>query len=313
MEGDAFLVEDRDGGGIAAVERVAFLIEDTGERIGCLLNPESLVMRREAGIAPRRSHGGLAAGAELRDDPLICTGGGRTELELDLLFDVQLEGSSIETEDVRDLTRPLWDLAENAAEPEQYGVPRFARFVWGKAWNMPGLVSSVAERLEYFTAGGVPRRSWLRIRMLRAEPPAIGTAMQRGKPTMTLADQRDAQLQSGMEGGAASAALSGVESSTTGFVSSKRIDEEAYEQFGDARAWRLLADQYGGVAISAAAEASRDEPEQSEAQVPAASKDVSESTADDASESSDDVPEETGTDHAQDGDEESTPPTDKPD
>ena len=52
----------------------------------------------------------------LSDDPLLYTGGGRTELDLDLLFDVSLAGSSVATRDVRDLTRAFWDLAENAGQ-----------------------------------------------------------------------------------------------------------------------------------------------------------------------------------------------------
>src|ERR1700694_1892821 len=95
------------------MERVAFLLEETNERLGCLLNPESLVIRRVAGVLPRRSFGGQFTGMGLRDDPLLYTGGGRTELELNLLFDVSLAGSSMETSDVRDLTGPLWNLAEN--------------------------------------------------------------------------------------------------------------------------------------------------------------------------------------------------------
>src|SRR5947209_8164329 len=96
------------------MERVAFLIEETGERLRCLLNPESLVMRRVAGIHPRHSAGGQVTGAGLTDDPLLYTGGGRTELELDLLFDLSLAGSSFTSDDIRDMTRPLWELAENA-------------------------------------------------------------------------------------------------------------------------------------------------------------------------------------------------------
>ena len=84
----------------------------------------------------------------------------------------------MQTEDVRDLTRPLWQLAENAAAQDGYGRPPVVRFVWGKAWNLPGVVAAVAERLEHFTQGGSPRRSWLRMRFLRvAEPDApAGTA-----------------------------------------------------------------------------------------------------------------------------------------
>src|SRR5262245_24942504 len=149
------------------MERVAFLIERTGERIGCLLNPESIVRRRAAGLRRRRSAGGLLTGRGLSDDQLIYTGGGTTELNLDLLFDVSVSGSTIATEDVRDLTGPLWALAENVPVEDGYGRPPLARFIWGKSWNIPGVIAEVAERLEWFTPEGIPRRSWLRMRMLR--------------------------------------------------------------------------------------------------------------------------------------------------
>jgi Contractile injection system tube protein len=155
------------------VERVAFLIEETGERLGCLLNPESVVVRRQAGLRWRTSAVGRLTGPGLADDALLYTGGGRTELDLDLLFDVSLAGSSIRSEDVRDLTGPLWQLAESSQDPDGRGRPPLVRFVWGKAWNVPGLIAAVAERLERFSPGGVPSRSWLRLRLLRvAAPPS---------------------------------------------------------------------------------------------------------------------------------------------
>jgi contractile injection system tube protein/LysM domain-containing protein len=149
------------------MERVAFLIEHSGERIGCLLNPESIVRRRAAGLRPRRSPGGLLTGNGLSDDQLIYTGGGMTELYLDLLFDVSVSGSTIATGDVRDLTAPLWGLAENLPVEDGRGRIPLARFIWGKSWNIPGVIAEVAERLEWFTPEGIPRRSWLRMRMLR--------------------------------------------------------------------------------------------------------------------------------------------------
>ena len=155
------------------MERVAFLIEKTGERLGCLLNPESLVVRRMAGVRPRRSAGGELVGAGLADDPLLYTGGGRTELELDLLFDVNLAGSSITADDVRDLTRPLVNLAENSSGEDTLRRPPLVRFVWGKSWNIPGVVTAVSERLEQFTPEGAPQRSWLRMRLVRVGEPAF--------------------------------------------------------------------------------------------------------------------------------------------
>ena len=150
------------------MERAAFLIEKTGERIPCLLNPASVVMRRVAGVRPRLSIGGPLTGAGLSDAPLHFTGGGSTEITMDLLFDVSLVLAEPRPENVRELTEPLWRLAENEREREgEYGRPPTVRFVWGKAWNIPGVVAAVAERLEYFTQSGTPRRSWLRLRMLR--------------------------------------------------------------------------------------------------------------------------------------------------
>jgi hypothetical protein len=158
------------------MERVAFLLEETNERLGCLLNPDSLVMRRVAGVLPRRSPGGQFTEVGLPDDPLLYTGGGRTELELHLLFDVSLAGSSIETNDVRDLTGPLWNLAENTRGVSGSRRPPLVRFVWGKSWNIPGIVVAVAERLEQFTADGASQRSWLSMRLWRMNEPQKETA-----------------------------------------------------------------------------------------------------------------------------------------
>lgn len=167
------------------MERVAFLIERTGERISCLLNPENLEMRRSAGVRTRREAGGALSGRARTDDPLIATGGGTTEFDLHLLFDTLIAsadraqqlpapaeqaGTAPQAEDVRALTRPLWDLAENAFSGG-FGAPPSVRFIWGKSWNVPGVVVSVSERLEQFDANGTPQRSWLSLRLRRVEEP----------------------------------------------------------------------------------------------------------------------------------------------
>jgi hypothetical protein len=109
-------------------------------------------------------------------------------LNLDLLFDVSVSGSTIATEDVRDLTGPLWDLAENVRVEDGYGRPPLARFIWGKSWNIPGVIAEVAERLEWFTPEGIPRRSWLRMRMLRvAESQSQPQAVRHSNPAIAPA------------------------------------------------------------------------------------------------------------------------------
>src|SRR5947207_9958492 len=157
------------------MERVNFVVESTGQRLGCLLNPESLQVTRNAGVHRRRTATGLLAGPWISDDPLLYAGGGLTQLVLDLLFDIGIAGSTIQTSDVRDLTRPLWDLAESTATSTG-ATPPVVRFLWGKSWNIPGVVTAVAERLEQFTPDGAPTRSWLRMRFVRVNESAATEA-----------------------------------------------------------------------------------------------------------------------------------------
>ena len=159
--------------------RVGFLIESSGETISALLNPMSLVVSRTAGVVPERTLSGAFSRRGAADAPLLYTGGGRTELHLELLFDAPLrtalQGSSDRIApagepDVRDMTAPFFTLAENAEDPRR--LP-FARFIWGKSWNVRGLVAAVSERLEHFSLNGVPQRSWMTMRFLRALDHAV--------------------------------------------------------------------------------------------------------------------------------------------
>ncbi|MCP5116563.1 MAG: hypothetical protein GY953_37520 [bacterium] len=225
------------------MERVAFLVDDTGARIGCLLNPETLVVRRTAGVQQRYLMGRPVTGAKLSDDPLLYTGGGTTELTLDLLFDVTLAGSTVKSQDVRDLTRPLWGLAENAPQDDGYGRPPVVRFVWGKSWNIPGVITAVAERLEFFTPEGAPRRSWLRLRMIRIDdtasskptrptsrksltrvPPNVSVPPEKVRARPVLSSGGGSRMDPAQPGG-----------------SVERIDEIASEEYGDPSQWRLIA------------------------------------------------------------------------
>lgn len=190
------------------MERVAFLVEATGARITCQLNPESFVIRRSAGAQPRRSLTGQISGAGVTDDPLLLTGGGRTELEFELLFDVSLVEASQAVENVRDLTQPLWNLAENVPTSSGYRQLPTARFIWGKTWNIPGVVVAIAERLEQFTPAGAAQRSWLHIKFVRVNEPKsqkvnissdasshiatlfTPTALDRGRPSPTGEEPR---------------------------------------------------------------------------------------------------------------------------
>lgn len=213
------------------------MIEATGERLRCMLNPENVVLRRRAGLVARRTLAGAGAAAGWNDDALLNVGGGMTVLELDLLFDVSLaKGSSIAGDDVRRMTKPIWALAEAAGGSAGNGVPT-VRFVWGKSWNLRGVVSAVAERLEQFNPAGVPHRSWLRLRMIRmadassgAQTLSGGYGGLNGRADLPAVARGRAQVHEVI-----GTAL--PDGSTCG----ERLDAIAFRYYGAARYWRALA------------------------------------------------------------------------
>jgi hypothetical protein len=156
-------------------------------------------------------------------------------MELDLLFDVGLAGSTITTEDVRDLTGPLWNLAENTPGDDGYGQPPLVRFVWGKYWNIPGVIASAAERLEEFTADGAPQRSWLRLRLLRVREPVTpaggGTALAQAVESEPL-DLENLNLEE---------EIPVDQAQSHEVIAGDRLDEIAFRYYGDSTYWRLLA------------------------------------------------------------------------
>jgi Contractile injection system tube protein len=224
------------------MERVAFLLEHTGERLACLLNPDSLVLRRRAGLRTRQSAGGLVTGAELADDPIFFTGGGTTELTLNLLFDVNLVGSSIQAVDVRELTGPLWQLAENARSRTEQRQPPAARLIWGKSFNVRGVIAAVAERLEYFTEDGVPQRSWLRMRLLRvAESDADLEAGALSAPRLPQVPADEPPVLPNGPTLVHSVFTSGGSEADAEPAMGERLDQIAFRYYGDPEKWRVLA------------------------------------------------------------------------
>lgn len=232
------------------MERVTFLVEDSNERLSCLLNPETVVMRRTTGVRPQESLSGLISTDRSGDNPLLFTGAGTTTLELDLVFDVSIPGSSIVSQNVRDLTQPIWNLAENHQRSDRMHRPAVCRFIWGKSWNIPGVISAIAEKLESFSPQGIPRRSWLRLRLIRMQE----------QPTTSLLESEMWPAEEHQTAGIVIEELNLPE--TTEFQNEnlfsdmsgspfespenayERIDLSAFHKTGDPFQWRELANRY---------------------------------------------------------------------
>jgi hypothetical protein len=244
------------------MERISFLIEASGENISCLLNPESLVQRRKAGVRTLSGATGQITGAGLSDDPVIATGGGVTEYDLDLLFDIDIAkdertgfgapekaglqsdigddevlvraSASTSSEDVRSLTRKIWSLTENVpTTSDRRGAPPTVRMIWGRAWNVLGVVVSVAERLERFTDKGVPKRSWMRIRMRR-----ISEAVPRPAAEPPVTPQYEPPVPDAISGGSLFFLEAHVDENGLPVT---RLDQMADDVYGDPGAWRIIA------------------------------------------------------------------------
>ena len=217
------------------MEKVVLLVERTGAHLRCLLNPEQLEIRRSAGVVPRQSRSGALSGIGLSDDPLLYIGGGQTEFTLDLLFDVALAAQAPETpalDDVRTLTGPIWDLAETHGAVERYGRPPLLRLLWGSSWNLPGIVAAVSERLEEFTAQGKPRRSWLRLRLLRVDCAERDQTTAAGPPPVDMEEARRR-------------IAGGERVRYEPIIRGERLDQIAAEHYGHSAYWPLLAELNG--------------------------------------------------------------------
>lgn len=177
------------------MERVTFLVEDSGERIECLLNPETVVLRRKAGIVRYPALSLESEGAV--EDLVVRVGGGATEIELELLFDIQIAPQPVTVEDVRSLTSKLWELTE--FDGEQPRAPVVHMF-WGKVFSMRVVFAAVAERLDAINASGAARRSWLSARLVRVPDPPRRTTedvLANPRPSETLPEVAGEPTQSG--------------------------------------------------------------------------------------------------------------------
>ena len=163
---------------------------------------------------------------------------------LDLLFDVDLVEAQVRPTDVRALTRRLWMLAENSAEEQGAVRPPLVRLVWGKTWNVPGVIVAVAERFDAFAADGTPRRSWLRMKLARVtESAAAARESFEAELVRAQAQQATAATLPGQAGPSGATAVEAVgdgrvEPGYTGV----RFDLLATDGLGSPFLWRQLAE-----------------------------------------------------------------------
>ncbi|NGO75956.1 peptidoglycan-binding protein [Streptomyces sp. YC504] len=134
-------------------------------------------------------------------------------LKVDLFFDTTQSGMDDGGVDVRTLTNGFAELVR--IQPKTHAPPRI-RITWGAGLSFKAIVEAVDQKFTLFTPGGVPLRATLSVAM---------------REYRTLEEQlAELNLQS--------------TDHTRTRVTAERdtLSSIAYEEYGDPRDWRLLAD-----------------------------------------------------------------------
>jgi Uncharacterized protein containing LysM domain len=226
------------------MERIAFLLPPDDRQLFCMLNPESVIVHRRAGVSSRPTVGAAGGSHEQSPASLAFNGSQMTIVDLRLLFDVSLSsGPGTATEDVRQTTCALFALA-GPSDEGSFGSPGVLRMIWGTSWNLPCVIMEIAERLDYFNEYGEPRRSWLSMRALVVD-----------EETETRAKIEVDAVQSIVTGAsldrlAAISSKGGEKSGESTMVFTDRLDAIAAKVYGDSGLWRALAEYNSLVSIS---------------------------------------------------------------
>jgi len=136
--------------------------EKTDSKVAVQFNPETLKVTFANQIVPPANAGG---GTDQRGTAATqFVGKGTTKLAVQLWFDVtsapyQADGS---VSDVRELTKKVAYFITPQAAPNNADqqIPPGVRFVWG-SFQFDGIMDSLEESLEFFSAEGVPLRASL--------------------------------------------------------------------------------------------------------------------------------------------------------
>lgn len=122
-------------------------------RIQVQFNPTEYTLNKGAQIAEIAIPG--------LDSPILQFIRGQNEkLTLDLFFDTTEHGMGETVKDVRDLTKPVYQLVK--IQPKTHAPPRI-RFTWGQGLSFKAIVESVQQKFDLFNPVGIPLRATLSV------------------------------------------------------------------------------------------------------------------------------------------------------
>ncbi len=134
---------------------------DVQKKIPVQFNPETLKVSYANQVVPPTNTGTQPSANDDRGSATLqFVGRGTTKLSVQLWFDVNavLPPEKEGVTDVRTLTSDVIDLITPQEQAPQKFLPPQVRFIWG-TFQFDGIMESLEESLEFFSAEGVPLRA----------------------------------------------------------------------------------------------------------------------------------------------------------
>lgn len=189
------------------LEPAVIMNKNTGERVSCMFNPYEYTISKQNNYEQATTKG--------RNIPAVrFQQGGAQTLSLRLLFDTYGQG-----EDVRTLTAPLWRMMmvdeDKTDQRTGKSEPPHCLFQWGR-FEFEAVITRMDEKLTLFLKDGTPVRTLVTISLQQ------------------VIDEEEHAKQNPTSGG-------GIAPKTRILNASDRLDWIAWEEYGDATRWRLIA------------------------------------------------------------------------
>lgn len=148
-------------------------VKPSGQHAKVQFNPETLKVSYSNSVLQPKNAGNQQEGTAARQ----FVGSGTTKLSLELWFDVTVLPPSEHVDDVRRLTAAVsYFMTPQASDAEGNLAPPLLRFAWG-SFVFDGVVDSIEESLELFSAAGQPLRARVSLAMSQQKILASGPAV----------------------------------------------------------------------------------------------------------------------------------------
>ena len=187
--------------------------------IECQFNPQNFAITKETSWTSEKMPN--------FNSPSLKFGGGEpATYKLDLFFDSYAFCPGKDPVDVRDYTNKLLKLTMRGAGLSMYKVPYAnppsVKFVWGKITLFSAVVTKVSITFTMFSPDGTPIRAKAEVEFMQNEFLFGDDVLPALNPTIRT-DSRKTRIVN----------------------SQQRLDQIAFEEYGDARYWRAIAEANG--------------------------------------------------------------------